>query len=262
MEYTALSTKPALREQSLDDLYDRLVFQQGWNKTGIRRLEAAYDVAEVLYQHDMHRDEPYIYHLVRTAIRTVDSDYLGLRHPNWAIAALHHDDVEDHPDNLIALYGNSAENELFTGNTTRQRRPLAIPIDPFMRQRVALQCMRHAYGSGVSRVIAGLTNPPNVFDGMTNDEKLQATGAVVASAITDPQCFPVKFSDWDDHPDGEVIPGSATEAKLDYYHKKNREIAMPLARRFVDADVQILFGVSAKHYISSRLQQVRYQLAT
>src|SRR6188768_2753007 len=63
-----------------------------------RQLEEALELAARLHADDRRVREPYLNHLLRVAIRIMR--YYGIRDVDVLTAALLHDAVEDHPDEL------------------------------------------------------------------------------------------------------------------------------------------------------------------
>src|SRR6266851_916743 len=62
------------------------------------RIERALALAARLHAHDRRQREPYVNHLLRVTIRIIA--YYGISDPDVLCAALLHDAVEDHPDDL------------------------------------------------------------------------------------------------------------------------------------------------------------------
>ena len=69
-----------------------------WPEEDRRRLNKALELAARLHAADRREREPYINHLLRVAIRIMS--HYGVHDPNVVIAALLHDAVEDHADQL------------------------------------------------------------------------------------------------------------------------------------------------------------------
>ena len=69
-----------------------------WPEEDQRRLNKALELAARLHAADRREREPYINHLLRVAIRIMS--HYGVHDPNVVIAALLHDAVEDHADEL------------------------------------------------------------------------------------------------------------------------------------------------------------------
>src|SRR2546427_360487 len=64
------------------------------------RLEEALDLASQLHRDDRRSREPYVNHLLRTAVRILC--YYEVTDVDVIVAAVLHDAVEDHPDELAA----------------------------------------------------------------------------------------------------------------------------------------------------------------
>ena len=69
-----------------------------WPDADRARLERALDLATRLHAGDRRDREPYLNHLLRVAIRIIS--HYGVHDPDVICAALLHDAVEDHPDEL------------------------------------------------------------------------------------------------------------------------------------------------------------------
>lgn len=120
---------------------------------------------------------PYIEHPLRIAARLLR---YGCCSESVVISALLHDTVEDHADS-IALE--------FAGD---------VPGDEAEARTIALDYLGAVFGRGVSRTVAGLTNP--IMDpSLRRAEKNAIYQAHVVSAIADSDVFLVKVSDFVDN---------------------------------------------------------------
>ena len=135
----------------------------------VERVEEALDLASDLHRDDRRVREPYVNHLLRVAIRIIC--YYGVVSSDVIIAALLHDAVEDHPDQLAG--GR-------TGPT----------------QVAALAEIEARFGAPVSDLVAAVTNPepdPNY------DRHEQYREHVAASLDRSPWARVIKLSDFTDN---------------------------------------------------------------
>ncbi len=123
---------------------------------------------------ELHRDdrrvrEPYINHLLRVAIRVLH--YYRVTDPDVICAALLHDAVEDHPDDLAGTPG---------GDTTA----------------AALAVVAERFGERVADLVGAVTNP--VYD-PDRDPGEQYREHVVTSLTANPWARVIKLSDFTDN---------------------------------------------------------------
>ena len=95
------------------------------------RAERALELATRLHAGDRRQREPYVNHLLRVAIRIIT--YYGVRDADVICAALLHDAVEDHADELTDDGG----------------------------QQDALTALASQFGNRVAELVAAVTNPPH-----------------------------------------------------------------------------------------------------
>ena len=88
---TALHGEPGLRERFAMQIASFPSVDQ-------RRLERALDLATALHAADRRQREPYVNHLIRVATRIIS--HYEVRDADVVCAALLHDAVEDHADEL------------------------------------------------------------------------------------------------------------------------------------------------------------------
>jgi hypothetical protein len=93
------------------------------------RITRAFDLAARLHIRDRRQREPYLNHLLRVAIRVIS--HYSVRDPDIVCAALLHDAVEDHTEDLA----------------------------PHGRQQDALAVLAKQFGTRVADLIAAVTNP-------------------------------------------------------------------------------------------------------
>src|SRR5204862_6042839 len=97
------------------------------------RLEEALELASQLHRDDRRSREPYMNHLLRTAVRILC--YYEVTDVDVVVAAVLHDSVEDHPDELAA----GADGDTVAA---------------------ALQVLSDRFGARVAELIEAVTNPP------------------------------------------------------------------------------------------------------
>jgi (p)ppGpp synthase/HD superfamily hydrolase len=156
-----------------------------------RTLREALDLAATLHADDRRTREPYLNHLLRVAIRIMR--YYGIRDVDVVIAALLHDAVEDHPEELAGLAG---------------RHPFDVATD------AALAELARRFNPRVAGMVRSVTNPD--FD-PSLDRNEQYRSHVTASLYRDPWARVIKVSDFTDngvgviHTTGDKAIRSATK---------------------------------------------------
>jgi hypothetical protein len=132
-----------------------------------RRMERALDLATRLHAADRRDREPYVNHLLRVAIRIMS--YYGVRDADVICAALLHDAVEDHPEELA---GRGAD------------------------QQAALAVLAGEFGPRVAELVGAVTNPPFAPD---RDADEQYREHVADSLEGCPWARVIKASDFTDN---------------------------------------------------------------
>lgn len=131
-------------------------------------------VASRLHAKDKRVREPYVNHLLRVAIRIIR--HYQVRDPEVIAAALLHDAVEDHPQDLSDL---------------------ASPTERALGPRhAALAALSRAFTPRIAELIDAVTNP--AYD-PARDKQEQYREHVVASLETNPWARVVKLSDFTDN---------------------------------------------------------------
>jgi hypothetical protein len=145
-----------------------------WPAADRARLEQALDLAARLHAHDRRDREPYLNHLLRVAIRIIR---YGVPDPDVICAALLHDAVEDHPDELAGVGGQdgAAANGGLEG---------------------ALAALAAEFGTRVADLVAAVTNPAYAPD---RDEHDQYREHVAESLAASPWARVIKASDFTDN---------------------------------------------------------------
>jgi (p)ppGpp synthase/HD superfamily hydrolase len=142
---------------------------QSFDRTDRDFLEQALGLASELHRFDRRSREPYVNHLLRTAIRIIT--YYDVTDIDVIAAALLHDSVEDHPSELAG-----------------QR-----PGDP---TEAALAVLAETFNPRVADLVRAVTNPPRV-PGV--DRYQQYREHVEESLAAHPWARVIKVSDFTDN---------------------------------------------------------------
>jgi hypothetical protein len=158
-----------------------------------RRLNRALDLAARLHAGDHREREPYVNHLLRVAIRIMS--HYGVRDPDVITAALLHDAVEDHPDELAASFpaADSLPAASGSGGSASDGSADAGASDS---QRAALAAVAGEFGPRVAGLVAAVTNPPWAPD---RDAYEQYREHVADSLRRNPWARVIKASDFTDN---------------------------------------------------------------
>ena len=150
-------------------LRDRFTVEiASWPEADRRRMERARDLAARLHADDRREQEPYVNHLLRVAIRIMS--HYRVRDADVVCAALLHDAVEDHPDELAG-------------------RPAAD-------QAAALAVLASDFGPRVAELVGAVTNPAWAPD---RDQHDQYREHVATSLEVSPWARVIKASDFTDN---------------------------------------------------------------
>jgi hypothetical protein len=146
------------------------------------RLERALDLATRLHAHDRRDTEPYVNHLLRVAIRIMS--HYGVRDADVVCAALLHDAVEDHAEELARRAGDA---------DGRDRAPGA--------RQAAVMALAAEFGPRVAELVAAVTNPSYAPD---RDAHEQYREHVADSLQGSPWARVIKASDFTDNGAGLI----------------------------------------------------------
>jgi (p)ppGpp synthase/HD superfamily hydrolase len=149
---------------------------EGFPPDDRERLTGALALAARLHADDRRVREPYLNHLLRVAIRIIR--YYGIRDVDVITAALLHDAVEDHPEELGGLTGTHA-----------------VMTDAAVAELARL------FNPRVAELVRAVTNPE--FDPGT-DRHEQYRAHVTESLERDPWARVIKVSDFTDNGVGVV----------------------------------------------------------
>ena len=177
------------------------------------RIGAALALASRLHARDRRQREPYANHLLRVTVRIVS--HYRVTDPDVACAALLHDAVEDHAEDI-------------TPGGTRQ---------------AALAALARQFGHRTADLVAAVTNPVYAPG---RDEHEQYREHVAASLLASPWARVIKASDFTDNAVGLI---HTTGPKLSTLARKYRPL-VPVLREFIlrpdtplDSDVkQMIVG--------------------
>jgi hypothetical protein len=149
------------------------------------RVEQALELASRLHAADRRQREPYVSHVLRVTIRIIS--HYRVRDAEVACAALLHDAVEDHADDLAPGGGQPGALTLITGQ----------------------------FGQRAAGLVAAVTNPPYLPG---RDEHEQYRAHVTASLETSPWARVIKASDFTDNAVGLIhTTGPKLEKLADKY---------------------------------------------
>jgi hypothetical protein len=157
-----------------------------WPEADRARLERALDLAARLHAGDRRDREPYLNHLLRVAIRIIS--HYGVHDPDVICAALLHDAVEDHADELVALgeFGG-ADSPSKIGGIPGGRPPGAS---------TALAVLAAEFGPRVAELVGAVTNPEYAPDRDAHDQYREH---VAESLAASPWARVIKASDFTDN---------------------------------------------------------------
>jgi len=140
------------------------------------RINQALNLASEVHAADRRTREPYLWHVVRVAIRVVSADHLHVLDPDLVIAGLLHDTVEDHPGHLASGTGHLGSDLTEAAHTRITRE----------------------FGLRVAQLVRGVTNPD--FD--PSRDRSEQYREHVTSALADPWVGILKLSDYIDNAAG------------------------------------------------------------
>jgi hypothetical protein len=166
------------------------------------RLLAAYAIADELHRDDRRVREPYVNHLLRVTIRILR--YYGIVDTDVLAAALLHDAVEDHPEELAVWNGASPPDPAPPGSAPSREQ----------WERAALGVLAELFNPRVAELVAAVTNP--AYDpGRSAHEQYREH--VTASLDAHPWARVIKISDFTDngvgviYTSGPKVSSSATK---------------------------------------------------
>jgi hypothetical protein len=194
-----------------------------WPEADRARLERALDLATRLHAGDRRDREPYLNHLLRVAIRIIS--HYGVHDPDVICAALLHDTVEDHPDELVALGG----------------------------QEGALAVLAAEFGPRVAELVAAVTNPSYAPDRDAHDQYREH---VAESLAASPWARVIKASDFTDNGVGLI---HTTGPRLHTLAAKYAPLVPVLRDLIARPDTPL--GAAAKEHILAQLDRADERFA-
>jgi hypothetical protein len=253
------SPQPAVEaeELGLKNLSEEQLFQNilsvgsEWTLAERDLVVTSYELVSVLHKDDRHRDQPYIYHLLRNANRA--TGYLHITDPEIITAIILHDSVEDHPDEIIQIsrFGN---NGFLDEMPTLQ--------DDLAKQEQALTYIESAFSPRVAQIVGGMTNPPHPKDKEYSYEaRLQQYWDHVAEAIEDASVWVGKIVDWGDNGLGIVHSDFSVEPSREpHFMRKYGSLVHILEARYYRPDIQAMLDPLAKANIERMFLLARERL--
>jgi hypothetical protein len=205
-------------------LRERLTIEaEGFPAADRDRINRALDLAARVHAHDRRQREPYLNHPLRVAIRIIS--HFGVRDPDVVCAALLHDAVEDHAEELA----------------------------PHGSQQSAIAVLARQFGNRVADLVASVTNPP---DEPGRDRHEQYREHVVASLEVNPWARVIKASDFTDNGVGLI---HTTGAKMETLAAKYAPV-VPILRDLIGRpDTPLSDGV--KQHILDQLDRAAERFA-
>jgi HD domain-containing protein len=191
----------------------------GWRA----RLERALDLAARLHAGDRRDREPYVNHLLRVAIRIIS--HYGVHDPDVIVAALLHDAVEDHPDELAGGGGH----------------------------KEALGVLAAEFGPRVAELVAAVTNPAYTPDRDAHDQYREH---VAESLAASPWARVIKASDFTDNGVGLI---HTTGPRLQTLAAKYAPLVPVLRDLIARPDTPL--GDTAKEHILDQLDRAADRFA-
>jgi (p)ppGpp synthase/HD superfamily hydrolase len=193
------------------------------------QLERALELAAELHAGDRRVREPYLNHLLRVAIRIIR--YYDVRDVDVLTAALLHDAVEDHPDDLAAV----------PGGTGAQLTDAAVAE------------LARRFNPRVAELVRSVTNPEYDPD---RDRNEQYRMHVAESLDRDPWARVIKVSDFTDNGVGVV---HTTYEKAQSSARKYRPLVPKLRELVGRPDTPL--STAARQHISDQLDLAEERFA-
>src|SRR5476651_2592412 len=91
--------KLGLKHETEEELFSNLLKSAGWTEEEQQRITSAYELVRHAHAEDEYMGQAYTYHLLRVANRIVR--YMGAADADVVVAALSHDVVEDHAEDVV-----------------------------------------------------------------------------------------------------------------------------------------------------------------
>lgn len=205
-------------------------------------ISSAYSLASSLHEKDRHKERAYKFHLLRVANRV--TGYLHVADAEIVAAALLHDSVEDHAEEIVAWAGLEP---------SRNKQEL---------QRQALAVLSDKFSARTADIVSYVTNPPNNGEQLSRSEGLLKYREKVYQATRPIEGWIVKFADWCDNGVGIVHGEKKHPETLLRFGIKYGMVHPIFERRFMDEDIQQLLDPVAKAYVVKQLWLGQERLET
>jgi hypothetical protein len=193
-------------------------------------LHRALEFAARLHAHDRRVREPYLNHLLRVALRIIS--YYGVRDVDVLVAALLHDAVEDHPEEIAGL----------------------PPGQPHrVATEAALAELARQFTPRVAGLVRSVTNPE--YD-PERDRGEQYRAHIAASLDRDPWARVIKVSDFTDNGVGVIY---ATGDKVRSSATKYRPLVPTFRELITRTDTPL--SATAKAHILDQLDLAEQRFA-
>ena len=220
-----------------------------------KTLERALELAAELHRDDRRTREPYVNHLLRSAIRIMH--YYLVDDVDVLVATLLHDAVEDHAEELAASRRTAGDRPAAGrpgGHRPAADRPAAAGLDSDDPTGAALAAIAESFNPRVARLVRAVTNPE--WDG-DRDHHEQYREHVADSLDGDPWARIIKVSDFTDNGVGiiHIEPGP----RLHRLASKYRPL-VPILRELVERpDTPLSDDVKAHIYDQLDLAEERFE---
>lgn len=234
-----------LKNMSDTELFENLT-NQDWTSQEEDDINAAFSLAAELHESDMHRDRSYTYHLLRVANRLVT--HLGIHDSELVVAALLHDSVEDHAEDLVTLLSFGYKESLMSDK-------------PVLKQELAIQKISSYFSERIATLVKTVTNPPGLRSNTSYESGIENYQNKVISSITDVSAALLKFSDWCDNAVGIVHSELNNGRDNHFKFKYGGELIEAFENRFNQPDLQNLLSESALLYANRQLSLARVRLS-
>ncbi|HEX8182039.1 MAG TPA: hypothetical protein VF575_00380 [Candidatus Saccharimonadales bacterium] len=244
---------PEIKDQDANELFARLVSNEAWTPQDQIRITEAFCLAAKLHIDDTHRAKPYVYHVLRVANRLASPDHLDRPDADLVIAALLHDCVEDHAERLIELLPRDVQLSEPLG-----RIPLQQTVG---HQAVALIYIARGFGQNVASLVGIVTNPPDMYRGLTGAAKTDRYAEKVAEVIVHHDAWFLKFADFIDNAVGIIHSVGEDPVKIEYRKAKYLPVIAILEARFYEPDIQAMLSPAARQYAYNKLNRAKVVLA-
>lgn len=234
-----------LKHKNQKELLENLIRMGGeWSEQSRQSVFSAYELVERLHRDDRHRDNPYVYHLLRVANRI--PGYLHIYDPEIVTAALLHDSVEDHPGAIVKTVRQETE-------LTKNQKVL---------QQHALDCLSTLFSKRVADTVSAVTNPVALQDPeLSYEDKMSVYVDKVTQAVRTPEGWMVKFSDWCDNGVGvEHGSDSTSDQRMEHFRHKYGLVTSIFQERAAMDDIQALLDEDAAVYVEQQFRLAEERL--